>query len=571
VGPAGVPLEEGSGSGSPSVFVDHAGDVWAGTYTLGLVRFDPAAGSFRQYSGTAPDWNLGSAWVWPIDEDSKGRLWVGAFNGGLSVISKDRTTATLYRAGPGSLSDNRILSIFVDSRDRVWVGTEGGGLNRFDPDDGAFRTWTTEDGLPHDNVESVVEDAAGRYWIGTGDGLARFDAATEEFLVFREPAGIAGNQFLANAAHRGPDGTLYFGGAAGLTIVDPAAIASSGNVPHGALTAFRIQGRDVPLSRALRTDELVLAPDENFFAFEFAAMDFADVSQNRYRYMLEGLDPDWVDAGNTPVANYTSVPPDPYVFRVAVRNSEGVWNDNALAIPMRVLAPYYQTWWFRSLVLVGVLSLVIGFYTYRLRQLEARQKLRLEIAGKLHDDIGANLSNIALKADMVRTTASLDDRRSAILGDVGRLARDTAHKVRETVWVVNTRYDTLPKLVGHMHDTADTLLSGHVDYRFADPTECPDLPVSMEFRQNVYLLFKEAVNNVVKHAAATRADISITLDQRTLGFRVADDGAGFDAERVREGNGPGLMRNRARAVRGRLEVTSAPGRGTTVEFSARVR
>ena len=240
-----------------------------------------------------------------------------------------------------------------------------------------------------------------------------------EFLVFREPAGVAGNGFRANAAHRGPDGLLYFAARPGSRSSTPRR-SRRRRPPRVALTAFRIQGREVPLARAVRTKELVLQPDENFFALEFAAMDFADVSQNRYQYMLEALNPDWVDAGNTPVANYTSVPPDRYVFRVEARNSEGIWNRNALALPIRVLAPYYKQGWFRSLVMVGVLSMVAGFYTYRLRQLEARQKLRLEIAGKLHDDIGANLSNIAFKADIVRTPrpwTSVAQRFSATWAD----------------------------------------------------------------------------------------------------------------------------------------------------------
>ena len=554
-----------------SVFVDHAGEVWAGTDPTGLVRLDRSEDHFVPFVSADSAWDLGSNWVWPLAEDSLGQLWVGAYNGGLSVLSRDRSTGRRYPVGREGLSSGRILTLAVDSHDRVWVGTEGDGLSRFDPATGKFTLWTTEDGLPHDNVEGIVEDDAGLIWITTADGLARMDPESGEILVFREPAGLAGNRFLANGAHRGPDGTLYFGGQAGLTIVDPTAIASMGTIPNVALTAFRIQGRDAPLARAVRTNELVLAPDENFFAFEFAAMDFADVSQNRYRYMLEGLDADWVDAGNTPVANYTSVPPDRYVFRVEARNSEGIWNKNALALPIRVLAPYYEQWWFRSLVMVAVLSMVAGFYTYRLRQVEARQRLRLEIAGKLHDDIGANLSNIALKADMVRTSSALDHRRAVILGDVGRLARDTAHKVRETVWVVNTRYDTLPKLVGHMHDTADTLLSGHVAYGFTAPEDLPDQPLSMGFRQNVYLLFKEALNNAVKHASASRVDITVSFSSRTLWLRVVDDGVGFDPADARDGNGQQLMHTRATDARGRLTVQSAPGRGTTVEFSARVR
>jgi len=215
---------------------------------------------------------------------------------------------------------------------------------------------------------------------------------------------------------------------------------------------------------------------------------------------------------------------------------------------------------------------VVGFYTYRLRQLEARQKLRLEIAGKLHGDIGANLSTIALKAEMVRGAEGLDPRRSTQLADVGRLARDTAFKVRETVWVVNTKYDTVAGLLGKMHDTADTFLAGTLPYGFTGPSEVPERRISMETRQNVHLLFKEALNNVVKHASANRVDVTVTLlAGNVLTFRVVDNGVGFDAATAREGNGQRLMRQRAEALRGTLRVTSVPGAGTTVDFTARLR
>lgn len=555
-----------------STFIDHAGDVWAGSLPLELLRFDRAAGVFRPHRGADPTtWNLGSDWVWPMDEDSQGRLWVGAMDGGVSVIPPDRSSATLHRAGPGSLSDDRVLRVFADSRDVVWVGTEGGGLNRFDPRTGVWTTWTMQDGLPHDNVEGIEEDDSGRLWLSTSDGLARFDPGTGEVLVFREPAGLAGSRFWANA-YKDRDGLLYFGGPGGLSVVDPAALAAQGTPPQVALTAFRIRGREAPLARALRTGLLDLEPGENFFAFEFAATDYTDVSQNRYRYRLEGLDADWVEAGTEPVANYTSVPPGRYTFRVAARNSAGIWNDDALALPIRVQAPFYRMLWFQSLVAVAVLSVIVGFYTYRLRQLEARQRLRLEIAGKLHDDIGANLSTIALKAEMVRSTQGLDDRRTAQLADVGRLARDTATKVRETVWVVNTKYDTVAGLLGKMHDTADTFLAGVLPYGFTGPQDVPDRKISMETRQNVHLLFKETLNNVVKHASASRVDATVTLaGSNVLAFRVVDDGVGFDPAHAREGNGQRLMRQRAEALRGTLRVTSAPGAGTTVDFTARLR
>lgn len=553
------------------VFVDQAGEVWAGTLPLGLLRLDRTAGAFRPWRPADPDTPaLGSDWVWPIAEDSQGRLWVGAFEGGLSMVTSDRTSATLHRVAPGGLSTDRILSVFVDSGDRVWLGTEGGGLIRFDPASGAWTTWTTQDGLPHDNVQAVREDRTGLLWVSTTDGLVRLDPHTGEMLVFREPAGLAGSRFYANPAYRDVNGVLFFGGPAGLSVVNPTAIASQGVPPRVALTGFRIQGRNAPLARALRTDLLDLRPNENFFAFEFAALDFTDVTQNRYRYRLDGLDPTWVDAAEA-VANYTSVPPGHYTFRVAARNSEGVWNEDALSLPIRVQAPFHQTLWFRTLVALAVLSLVAGFYTYRFRQLEARQRLRLEIAGKLHDDIGANLSTIALKAEMVRGARELDERRAAQLADVGRLARETATKVRETVWVVNTKYDTVAGLLGKLHDTADTFLAGVVSYGFEAPAEIPERRISMETRQNVHLLYKEALNNAVKHAAASRVDITVGLEGSILTFRVTDDGRGFDPAAADGGNGQRLMRERAAALRGALSVMSAPGEGTAVELTVRLR
>jgi signal transduction histidine kinase len=265
------------------------------------------------------------------------------------------------------------------------------------------------------------------------------------------------------------------------------------------------------------------------------------------------------------------VPSGDYTFRVAARNSEGVWNESGLAIPVRVQTPYYETGWFRSGLVVAVLLMISALYSYRLSQLTARQNLRLEIAGKLHDDIGANLSAIALKTKMVRGATSLDDRRRDQLGDVGRLARDTVDKVRETVWVVNTQYDTVQELLSKMRDTGDLILSGHVAYDFAEPDVPPDREISMEFRQNVHLMFKETLNNVVKHARASKVDVEITFENRHLGFRVIDDGVGFDTTQAEKGNGQQLMRQRATRCHGTLEVVSRPGAGTTVELRARIK
>jgi signal transduction histidine kinase len=351
---------------------------------------------------------------------------------------------------------------------------------------------------------------------------------------------------------------------------------------------------------------LDLGPDENFFALEMAALDFTDVALNEYRYRLDPLDADWVENGTNPVANYTSVPPGRYTFRAQARLIGAPWSGEGLTIPLRVRPPFHQTWWFRSAVVVAVLSLISAFYAYRLRELhkrqavelrelEARQELRLGIAGKLHDDIGANLSTMALKAEMVRSAKALDDRGRRQLQDLGRLARDTAHKVRETVWVVNTQYDTVAGLVGKMRDTADVMLEGHVKHRFSAPESLPDREIDMKLRQDLYLLYKESLQNVIKHAGATAVDIVVDYDEPFLTLEVSDDGAGSpvavqivggsdisadqgegettasNQEPHREGSGLELMRKRAMEHEADLTMDGRPGGGTKLHLRVPVK
>jgi signal transduction histidine kinase/ligand-binding sensor domain-containing protein len=567
--------------GAYSVLVDAAGVVWAGTEQLGLVRYDPETGVFSPYRGPTGDWDFGSRFVWPLAEDAAGTLWVGAYNGGLTRIDRDRQTHRHYGVGPGLIHEGRILTVFADSRGLVWIGTEGGGMIRFDPVSEEFSVYTTENGLPHDHVEGFAEDEAGRLWISTNDGLARFDPAAERFRVLRQNAGLAGDRFYANGALRDPTGTLLFGGPDGLTFVDPSRIPELPPAPPPTLTDFRILGEHTPLARALALEGPDLGPDERFFTFRYATLDYHDPGQLRYRHQLVGLDPGWVETGPDGSASYTSVAPGTYTFRVAARYADGEWGEEVLEVPVRVRPPFHQTWWFRSLVVLAVLTGVAGALAFRFRELHKRQTLqmaelrrrqalRLGIAGELHDMIGADLSAIALRADMVRRRGSLEEKGVEDLALVARLARKTASAVRETVWVVNTRYDSLHELVKRMHQRAGEILDGQVPYRFEVPADVPDTPVAWELRRDIYLAFSEALHNVVKHAHANAVEIMVDYADEELTVVVRDDGEGFDPDAAADGNGLGLMRSHLSRHGGRLTVESAPGSGTTVTMNVGV-
>jgi two-component sensor histidine kinase len=460
--------------------------------------------------------------------------------------------------------------LFTGSRGLVWIGTQGGGLNRLDPDTEEIRVYTVQDGLPHDHVEGIIEDDFGYIWITTNDGITRFDPNSEEFWVLKAASGLTGNRFFANAVHKNRRGELFFGGESGLTILDPARLQPSSRPPPVALTDFQIHGRAASLARALGPPQLDLEPNENFFTFRFAALDYTDPAQNRYRYRLENLDEEWIDAGPNRTANYTSVPPGRYVFRVAARSADGVWNEDGLAISLRVQTPYYATWWFRSAIGVTVLMLITGFYAYRLRELHRRQRLRLDIAGGLHDDIGGNLATIIRKTARVEKAIEPNEKVRAELGRVGSLARETEFKVREAVWTVKEEYDTAQALVTRIRDTAEMMLGGSLEYRFRAPDHLPDRRVPWDTRRDVYLLVKEALNNILKHAEATSVDIEIEYDAPHLTLWVSDDGKGFDLDGQSEGHGVGLMREHAARYGGEDPVRSTPGVGTTVQTRIRI-
>ncbi len=558
-----------------ALYVDHQRQLWMGTMGEGLLRFDDTSGEFVSYTGPSGTWRPAESYIWPVVEDARMKMWFGATGdaGGVHSISADRAEMDSYSVGdrPQPFPNGWILTLWPAADTALWVGTQGGGLIALDTRTGKTRTYGVEDGLPDDNVGGVIGDRLGYVWVATNNGLARFDPRTERFWTFGRASGLRDPLFHANATHASPDGTLYFGGLGGLTIVKPHKLERRTMPPDVVLTDLHIHAERAPPSRIFARSGLRLAPDENFFTFTFAALDFTDPSQNRYQYMLDPLDEAWVDAGNGNAAHYTSVPSGTYTFRVRARNSEGVWNEEGLAIPVFVATPWYRTLWARMLGLALLATIAFALYAYRLQQLKARQALRLNIAGKLHDDIGANLSAMAIKAQVVESAKELTPAKRRQLAEVARLARESVDRVREAVWVVNTRYDTVSSLVAKMRDTVETLLDEHVRVDFRAPEDLPPKRVKMEIRQDTYLTFKEALQNILKHANASRVEIDVWYSDPHLSITIQDDGVGFDPGSQSTGNGLQIMQERAARRRGAVTVRSTPGGGTTVSIRIRLR
>ncbi len=517
---------EAFGSSIESLLLEPDGSVLAGSGRVGVRRFRPAEGRFEEIligapAGASPR----SEGIWTIRRGADGGLWAGS----------------------------------------------GAGLHVLRPGERVFRHWGVEDGLPGSLVYSIVEERPGRLWLGTNRGLVRATAegATLRFRVYDTSDGIAGLEFDRGAALKLRDGRLLFGGVDGLTLFDPAAIRDDPRPPPVVLTRIEKAGGASGGIVAVEPDGLErveLSHREVPFAFEFAALAFANPGRNRYAYRLEGADPGWVDAGTRRFARYAGIAPGRYVFRVKASNHDGAWNEAGAAVEVVVSPPWWGTTAFRAAALAAGALLVALAVRARLRRLVEMEQLRLRIAGDLHDDISSDLSGIALAADLLRRSPRLEEGERARLAEIGERALALADAVRDTVWVVNPEHDRADALARRMRLAAESLLGERLATFDAPPTLAA-VPLPMPTRRGLYLAFKEAIHNAARHARASRVDVGLRADAGEVAFEVLDDGCGFDPRADRSGEGLRSLRRRAAELSGELTVESRPGGGTRVVFA----
>jgi PAS domain S-box-containing protein len=417
------------------VYVDDYGMVWAGTLGKGLDYLHPMTRRVTHYVHDPEDpTSIADDNIAAIIPDRKGGLWVGTF-GGLSHFDGKTKTFTNYGndpANPASLTENKVVSLYLDpKRSVLWIGTWGGGLNqldlkdplhadpqrasfidyrhnpddssslsedsvwaihqtsdgllwlgtqlglnRFNPTTGMFERYTEKNGLPNNVVLGVLEDLFGKLWLTTNNGLAQFDPEAETFITYDISDGLQSNEFNSNAYFRARSGIIFVGGINGFNLFNPINIKPNPFAPKVAVTGFQVFNQ--PLKVDLSGHEPIqLSYKQDFISFEFAAFDFQAPQKNQYAYKLEGFDKDWIQAGNRRYANYTNLPGGQYIFRVKASNSDGVWNETGMAIPISITPPIWQTWWFNGSLIILLAVLVAGGFRWRLNTVH-EQNILLE-------------------------------------------------------------------------------------------------------------------------------------------------------------------------------------------------
>lgn len=558
---------------------DRAGYLWVSTEG-GLNRYDPLTGRFRVYRhDPARPNSLPSNFVRQAVEGRRGNLWVATGGGGLALLDPERKGAfTNFRHNPAdarSLPSDFVRVMYQDRRGVLWLGTEGGGLCRLDDahPPGRFTTWREADGLPSNVVYAIMEDAGGNLWLTTNKGIARFDPTRNNFRRYDMRDGLVRDEFNAGAFARAADGRFFFGGPGGLLGFHPDSLRINAQPPPVVLTGLRLFDQPVLLDSAIGVRRLLrLRPDQNFLTFEFAALNFHLPDKNQYAYRLLGLTDRWLLVGNRHEAPFTNLNPGEYVFQVKAANNDGVWNQVGTSIRLLIPPPWYRTWWFRLILVLGFFLLLWAAYRIRVNQLLTLEQVRHGIARDLHDDMGSTLSSISILSQLAGQHHQYGNSQQVtnLLTQIGESSGRMLDSMDDIVWAINPAHDSMEAVTVRMRIFASEVLEARgIDFTFTVSPEVLNLRLDMRARREFYLLFKEAVNNLAKYAECDQVDIDLSIQHRTLVLYVADNGIGFDPSAPARGGGNGLtnMRSRAAAIGAKITFDTAPGQGTRVTLS----
>lgn len=579
-----------SGNQAYRIFEDRSGDLWISTRGTtgssdlqpGLSKWSRATEKFYTFSETEnfPPGKAASAFA----EDRHGNLWVGFYEGGLVRYTNGRFTLITDDLPPGL-----ITALHTDKKGRLWLATALSGVSYIEDstaDTPRFVHYKTEDGLSSNNVRSITEDDFGQIYVGTARGIDRITPETVQIKHYTMNDGLAGD--FVQAAFRAKDGALWFGTPNGLSRLVPHQEIKS-NAPPVWLSGLRIAGESQTISQlgVGEIADLELAPEQNNLQIDFFGIEFKASEALGYQYRLEGADDDWSPPTEQRTVNYSNLSSGNYRFLVRAVTADGTLSVNPAVISFKVLRPFWQRWWFLISAVLTIGFLIYSVYRYRVAQLLELERVRTRIATDLHDDIGSSLSQIAILSEVVRQKIGDGNGVNEPLKMIAGTSREMVDSMSDIVWAINPDKDHLSDLIQRMRRFAsDVLEAQDIAYRFHLDEKHRDLALGADIRREVYLIFKESVNNLVKYAEATEVEMSVLIENNFLVVKVKDNGKGFivpgsfvaEYDFAREkadagfgGNGLINMRRRAENLGGRFQVESKINGGTRVTFEIPTR
>ena len=525
-----------------------------------------------------------------------GTLWFGLSGGGLGRLRQG--VLRQFRRGDG-LSSDFVQCLHLESDGTLWIGTFN-GLNRLK--DGRFVAITKKQGLQNDIICDIEDDGRGYFWLSSHGGIMRVNQAELNrcadgqikqlhCLTYGLNDGLPTLECSGGfqpAGCRTEDGRLWFPTSKGLVAVDPGKVETNTLVPPVIIERLLVDDQMVSEGTASESP-LRIAPGRHRYEFQFTGLSFGAPEKVRFRYRLEGVETEWVETQSSRKAYYSHLHPGDYQFQVLACNNDGVWNETGATVAFTVLPAFWQTWWFR--ISGGIMTALAGGGIVwldarrrmrrkleRLQRQQAVERERIRIARDIHDDLGANLTRITMLSESARSDLDSPQLVAGHLDQIHNTARELTRAMSEVVWAVNPRHDTLDSVAAYLEEFGQNLLrTAGIRCKMDMPSQFPARVITAEVRHNLFLAFKEALHNAIKHSGASEVRISLAVKPAAFILTVEDNGNKFASETLSagtphgqpQGSGNGLanMRQRLAEIGGRCEIEGASGKGTKVTFT----
>ena len=492
--------------------------------------------------------------------DNQGFIWV-AVNEGLYKCSKEKGILKAYdsKSEVGKVfSNSNIHTIYEDEKENFWLASVK-GLFYFNPKTEKIeKHLTTENGLPHDNIYSILPQGDSVLWLGTHLGLSSFHLQTQKFWNYFEKDGLSHNEFNRKSYFKSEDGTMWFGGVSGITFFDPEKVQRSTNdfrtfIPK----ILQHNNNDQEIKEYLfpehYSSDLVLEPQDKFIEFFFASDDYSNPRGNQFSYQLEGYDKDWMMTAKNQV-RYTNLDNGDYVFRVKTKNDVGIWSTNTVEIEFTVLSPFYEKTWFWILMAAGIIGIVVAFYQYRLKKQNELMNFRQKIANDLHDDISNSLNLIRIAAKEAQIMAPAEMKQD--LDQISQMSKEATENMQDAIWSIDTKFNTIGDTINKMLDYTDDYLRANsvkvkvnIDERFDRSLQLPFL-----IRRNFLLIFKESLSNILKHTHSTEVRIDFEWFENGFIMKIENTFDKLKSTPFSTGRGLENMKRRATQIDGKLET-----------------
>jgi signal transduction histidine kinase len=578
-----------SGNNVGHFFEDRMGDLWLGTNGESqITRWERATGTFHRY--TTADGLPSSLPAYGFGQDVNGDIWIGLADGLVRYRAGRFKHWTIADGVPKGI----IRSIYSDHAGRLWVASSLGGLGCIDDpaeETPRIKVFGVADGLASNATRCLTEDEWGRIYVGAGRGVDRLDPATGRFKHYTTADGLA-NSFV-NTAFRDRSGYLWFGMLQGLSRLIPEQERPGTAVPVW-ISGLHIAGAAYPISEFGETNISLpaLEASQNRIQIDFFGLGFSAGEPLRYQYKLEGAGQDW--SGPTEQRTHEmSLGSGSYRFLVRAILPDSQVASPPASVSFKILPPIWLRWWFIAIASLVVALPVYAFSRYRYQRIKAvfeaqealrrsreerlveLERVRVRIATDLHDDIGSSLTQIAILSEVAHQQAGggASEHAAEPIARIISVSNELVDTMSDIVWAINPRKDHLSDLLQRMRRFASDIFTARnisFQFRAADPER--DIELGANVRREVFLIFKESVNNIVRHSGCTRAEIEFRIEDDWLVLKVSDNGKGFDAASVdvganvsttRGGNGILNMRRRAQEIGGRFELVSGNKDGTT--------